>query len=65
MDISCTTERERDRKRERERERERGLRQKEGGPRFPRYSPVQEVAGELREEVGQVVVCGMGPCGEA
>ena len=57
--------RERETYKERDRERERRLRQKDGGPRFPRYSPVQEVAGELREEVGQVVVCGMGPCGEA
>lgn len=31
----------------------------------PKSSPVQEVAGKLREEVGQVVVNGMGPRSEA
>lgn len=46
-------------------QRGRGLRQEEGGPHFPRSSPVQEVAGKLREEVGQVVVGGMGPRSEA
>lgn len=46
-------------------QRGRGLRQEGGGPYFPRHSPVQEVAGKLREEVGQIVVGGMGPRSEA
>lgn len=43
----------------------RGFRLQEDGPRFPKSSPVQEVAGKLGEEVGQVVVNGVGPRSEA